>query len=450
MQKRNVHRIVIAAALAFAVGWSHQSAAIPAFSRQTAEPCTSCHIGAFGPELTGRGRTFKLLGYTEQAGDGPAWWERFSGMVLGSFTNTSRSTPEAKPSAHSGANNNFAMDQASLFYGGRVYDHIGAFIQLTEDGINRRFHVDNVDVRYARQLDVLGVDTILGVSANNNPGVADPYNTLPAWGQPFVASALAPSPIAGAILNGGLAGQVYGASAYARIGGMLYAEAGIYNSLSRDVAHVGGLDPNALQLANPATFWRLAAQHETNRQLFELGAFAMNAALRQPGSGADRFLDWGLDASFQLLGNRTHMFTGYGRWLHEDQTLNGTFGGGNSANLRNHLSELRGNLSYWYQQTYGVTGGIFRTTGSADAILYQAAPVGGSIAGRPNTQGYMAELDWVPFGKADSHMAPWANLKLGLQYTAFSRFNGAGQNYDGFGRSASNNNALYLFAWLAF
>jgi hypothetical protein len=47
-------------------------------------------------------------------------------------------------------------------------------------------------------------------------------------------------------------------------------------------------------------------------------------------------------------------------------------------------------------------------------------------------------------------MAPWANLKLGLQYTAFSRFNGAGQNYDGFGRNASNNNTLYLFAWVAF
>ena len=56
----------------------------------------------------------------------------------------------------------------------------------------------------------------------------------------------------------------------------------------------------------------------------------------------------------------------------------------------------------------------------------------------------------MPFGKADSWMSPWANLKLGIQYTAYTQFNGGGKNYDGFGRNAGDNNTLFLFAWMAF
>ena len=56
----------------------------------------------------------------------------------------------------------------------------------------------------------------------------------------------------------------------------------------------------------------------------------------------------------------------------------------------------------------------------------------------------------MPFGKAGSFASPWVNVRLGLQYTAYQRFNGGSSNYDGFGRSASDNNALFGFIWLAF
>jgi hypothetical protein len=56
----------------------------------------------------------------------------------------------------------------------------------------------------------------------------------------------------------------------------------------------------------------------------------------------------------------------------------------------------------------------------------------------------------VPFGKAESWGRPLANLKLGIQYTIYTVYNGGGQNYDGFGRNASDNNTLFLYAWLAF
>src|ERR1700693_2801625 len=38
--------------------------ALPVYATQTAQPCTACHVGGFGPQLTPFGRQFKLEGYT--------------------------------------------------------------------------------------------------------------------------------------------------------------------------------------------------------------------------------------------------------------------------------------------------------------------------------------------------------------------------------------------------
>jgi len=37
-----------------------------------------------------------------------------------------------------------------------------------------------------------------------------------------------------------------------------------------------------------------------------------------------------------------------------------------------------------------------------------------------------------------------------LQYTGYLHFNGAGKNYDGAGRNASDNNSLYMVVWIVF
>jgi hypothetical protein len=423
--------------------------AVPSFARQTDEPCTSCHIGGFGPELTGRGREFKLLGYSDQRDGGSPWWERFSGMVLGSYTSTAKGQGDSA-AQHFQSNGNFAIDQGSLFVAGRIADNVGAFIQLTQDGINRRFKVDNTDIRFGRAFNIAGVDTVFGISGNNNPTVSDPYNSLAAWGYPYVASALAPTPIGSPLLNGGLAGQVYGISAYTLVGGHLYAEGGFYDTLSHDVRNSFGTGYD-VALATPAAYWRLALQQETSRTLYQIGTFGLNVAQRPTGfEAADRFRDYGVDASYQWLGNRTHIVTAYGRWMREEQTLNGSYAAGATANQRNHLEQLRGNVAYWYQQTYGLTLGAFSNRGSADGVAYAADPIGGSASGRPNTNGWMAEVAWTPFGKRDSWGGTFANLKIGLQYVGYSRFNGAVHNYDGYGRNAANNNTVYGFLWYAF
>jgi hypothetical protein len=63
-----------------------------------------------------------------------------------------------------------------------------------------------------------------------------------------------------------------------------------------------------------------------------------------------------------------------------------------------------------------------------------------SANGSPDTRGWVAELNYLP----------WLNVKLTAQYTAYSKFNGAGTNYDGVGRNASDNNTLYLVLWFAY
>ena len=97
-----------------------------------------------------------------------------------------------------------------------------------------------------------------------------------------------------------------------------------------------------------------------------------------------------------------------------------------------------------------MTLGWQRSWGPANPLLYGPAAVTGSNNSKPDSNAFIVEADWVPFGKADSWMGPWVNLKVGVQYVAYTQFNGGNSNYDGFGRSAGNNNTLFLFGWMAF
>jgi hypothetical protein len=123
----------------------------------------------------------------------------------------------------------------------------------------------------------------------------------------------------------------------------------------------------------------------------------------------------------------------------------GKFGWCATALLR---PPLNANASYFYQNTYGVTVGWLYAWGTANpcCILRHR-----SLAARMEAQQQRVHLraDWIPFGKEDSWARPFANLKIGLQYTLYTMFNGGGKNYDGFGRNANGNNMILLYAcWL--
>jgi hypothetical protein len=60
------------------------------------------------------------------------------------------------------------------------------------------------------------------------------------------------------------------------------------------------------------------------------------------------------------------------------------------------------------------------------------------------------ETDYVPFGKGVAGSDPYLNLRLSMQYWAYTQFNGAYKNYDGYGRSPEANNTLYFVGNLMF
>lgn len=176
-------RLVLSAAI-MVLGISRANA-IPAFAMQTGVPCVSCHIGGFGPQLTPFGRQFKLDGYTMRAGTG--FTAPVSAMAIASYLHTATGQP---PAPGFSANDNVALDQASLFLAGRVSDNFGGFSQWTYDGIGRAYAWDNLDLRAVSHQTIAGSDVLLGLSLNNSPGVQDSWNTLAAWSYPTHRRAL--------------------------------------------------------------------------------------------------------------------------------------------------------------------------------------------------------------------------------------------------------------------
>ncbi len=435
--------------------------AVPAFAQQTGQPCTACHIGAFGPQLTPVGRAFKIGGYTQSGGQGPAANIPLAAMITGDFTHTNAAQP-SPPATHFADNNNFALDQISVFLAGRATDWAGGFVQGTYDGIGHAFLLDNTDLRpFTTVISMQDTDIRIGMSVNNNPTVQDPYNSTFAWGFPFIGSSLAPTPAAQPALASALVGNSVGVTTYAWYDQHLYIEAGGYETMGPTLLKITG---NALGGApfgstrNIAPYVRPAYEWDWGGQSAHVGGIFFNSDFNpstgnftSDGSmGGNRYTDFAADAGYQFLGDRTHIFTTEGIYTYEMQDLQGSFNEGASSQPRNNLQQIRLALTYYYQQTYGLTIGWQDTWGKANPLLYAPAPVAGSANGKPNSNAFIVEADWVPFGKANSPGAPWMNLKLGLQYTAYTVFNGGTTNYDGFGHNASDNNSIFAFAWLAF
>jgi hypothetical protein len=455
---------VLVAAVTIAALAPRSAWAIPSFATQTGQPCVACHIGGYGPQLTPLGTAFKIGGYTQGGGEGWQSYNPFSLMAIGSFTNTNSAVPADTVTPHYGTNNNFSFDQLSLFIAGRLGEHTGGFIQMTYSDVSNASNLDNVDLRpYTRVFDVGGKDLRIGFTVNNAPTVQDPYNTTFAWGYPYVLSRLAPTPAASPILASGFVGNSIGYTAYAWYDSSLYLEAGGYTTASPWwLARIG--NPFGVgSTQGLAPYVRAAYQWDWNSQSAHVGAIYMGANvnptvdtfLTDGSNGQDSYHDFGVDGGYMWLGDGTHIATIQGIYLHENQNLRGSTNAFNIANGTSFgsnfgLNTFRVNASYWYQNTYGFTAAWQKTWGSYNPVLYQPGEVTGSANSKPNSNAFILEADWVPFGKADSWANPWVNLKLGIQYTIYTQFNGGSSNYDGFGRNASGNNTLFLFAWLAF
>jgi hypothetical protein len=123
-----------------------------------------------------------------------------------------------------------------------------------------------------------------------------------------------------------------------------------------------------------------------------------------------------------------------GTYIRENSDLAATFAAMGAQVANHHLNTLMANAEYHFGNRMSGTFGWFDTTGTTDPLLYAQSAVSGSANGNPLGAGYIGNFSFWPM----------QNLQLGVQYTGYTRFNGASINYDGAGRNASGNNAVYL------
>jgi hypothetical protein len=413
-----------------------EAAALPSYAQQTGQPCAMCHVGAFGPQLKPFGRAFKLNGYV--LSDGKEHPLPIAFLVESSFTHTATDQPNPAPTAlfgPAGSNDNFGIDEAALFYGGRITPDVGAFIQVTYDEVANQLHWDDSDIRYARSGNLFGNDYVAGLTLNNHPTVQDVWNSTPAWGYPYTTADLLPTPNASTLIDNTLAQRVVGFGGYTLWNNWVYAEIDGYQPLGLDVLNALGIVPiaGATSYDGVMPYWRVALQHDFGDNSFEIGTYgiagkAFPSADKSAGT-TDNLTDTAFDASYQWTGGEDHFISAHATYIDEQLDLNASsilF----SSNPRDHLSTFRTDLTYSYQDTIVPTVQYFTTWGSNDAAYW------GTANGSPNSSGFKIELAYIPFGKSDSFTRLY-NTRLELQYTAYTEFNGTRQG-------ASDNNALLV------
>jgi hypothetical protein len=475
-------------------GFAPPAQALPSFARQTGQPCGTCHTDF--PALTPFGRRFKLLGYTTGGGkfrttpfgapppddartaadklrnfakamdsgkdeSDKAWVPPVSMMAIAGYTHTQ--APLAPPTAPYSANDNVVLaNPFSVFWGGAVTEHIGAFAQVTYappgpgDFATQFGHTwtwDNTDIRYANTAMIGNLDVIYGISANNNPTVQDVWNTTPAWAFPYTASNIAPTPSAATLLEGAFAAHVGGVGAYVYLNDMLYLEATAYKTLGFKQQNAVGTNPfDAPGLFDGAApYWRAALEPHWGNNYLMVGTFGMIAdvhpwidssfALGTTGTfpQTDRYTDAGFDTQYQYQGDN-YWFTLRGSYIREYQNLTASFANGFSSNKNDQLSSLRlqASLAYGGDNRFVLTAQYFDIQGTSDPLLYAGLASGIS----PNSNGWIAELAYIPFGVNPAPGWPWLNARIALDYIVYEKF-------DGTKTGASGNNTIFLSLWLA-
>ena len=470
--------IGIIAAIATLAASLHANA-VPAFNRQTGQNCVACHAGGQYPDLTPYGRLFKLTGYTIGERAMP-----LAAMAVVSMNKT-RSTTSPDPAFDSAANlpkdGNLIFQTASVFLAGKVASNVGLFAQFTYNNYDQQNGTDsswmghgvsdNFDLRYADRFISPGQDLIVGATMNNNPGVQDPWNSIPAWGYNAVPGSTGPA--ATPIVAGGLAQSVAGLGGYLFWNRTIYAELtgyrtanGFWSFMSQGFTTARG-DMQKVKGVNP--YWRFALSHDWGPHSAMVGTYGMNVNVypdptNESGS-TSRYRDAAIDAQYQYILD-PHAVTLTATYARErvdyaDSLANqphpldpdGALGLP-LTNASDTLRMFRMKASYVYHAKYGGTLSYVDVTGSTNAALQTSAydptnpgslldgsqGVLGSLAGNPGTRAWTTGLFWLPV----------QNIRTGLEYTAFSKFNGGKANYDGFGRNAKDNNTVFFYVWLAY
>jgi hypothetical protein len=425
-----------------------RAAAVPSFARQTGQPCSACHTSF--PELTPYGRSFKATAYATVNALEPPTFPPFAGMVQGSYTYVrgllhTGVSPFDEPNDAAKGEQIGLPQQASVFYGGQIVENLGALIQVTYNGATNSIGADTSDIRYAHTFKIGETPLILGAAIDNAPTAGDLWNTTPMWRFPYASSGVAPTPTAAALIDGALHAQVAGLGAYILWNQWIYLSGSAYRTTFNSITKPFGAGAPVTNVVSGALpYWRGVVQHQFGPHSFAVGTYGLYAEIFPGGAATgakDRFLDLAADAQYQYI-SKKNQATFEASWTRERQRWTASNPAGATSSPRDLLQSVKGNVNYYNQNVIGQIGGTlayFNTFGDRDAALYGAGKLSGYKNGSPNSNGAIAELDYLP----------WERVKFSFQYIAYLQYNGGGVNYDGAGRNAKDNNTFYFVIWLA-
>jgi hypothetical protein len=450
--------------------------ALPLFARQTGQNCIACHAGGQFPMLTPYGRKFKLTGYTI----GSRTPIPFAMMLQGGMTKvantTNGSVNDPNGSGGNGAlpSDNFSKDGlpylafASFFAGGKITDNLGLFGQWTfanydHQGDDSHWHShstsDQFDLRYADRFISADHDLIIGASLNNNIGTTDVWNT---FNSPFqtvptpiaLSSSLQPNvtygPVTKPLITGGLVAG--GVGAYAYWNNLIYVELASYQSANGVFSFMsqGIANDSTTKLKGGNPYWRVALNKEWGANSAMIGMHGLDARVYSDPTDTTSPIvhdtDVGIDGQYQYILD-PHTIAAQFTYTHEKQSYDDALWNpanpgylGAAANPSNTLDYIKLNGTYIYRAKYGASLSYVSVKGSADSILYPTQAFG-SGSNRPDTRVWVPEVFWTPV----------QYLRLGVQYYAYTQFNGGNSGYDGSSsRSAKDNNTLFMYFWAAF
>ena len=435
--------LVIVASLA-AVPSSY---AVPSFARQTGEPCSACHTSY--PGLTSFGRMFKLNGYTisteKQVSQKSS--STVSGLSFNVIPNLSLVLQAGETGIKKDVPGNKNPDasfpkEAGLYYAGRIADKVGAFLQLTYTAEDGSTSMDMSDIRYVTHGTLAGKDTLFGIDLNNGPSFEDVWNSTPGYGWPYVENNAPATPEVPFMASDAVQTNVVGLGGYTYWNNQLYAFAGLYQAASQ-----GNTPPNGDAISGTAPYVRLAWTPIDN---FEVGAFGFVSKYKGDNSGSwagpvQKYQDYGVDAQYQIFG-ASSTWTFHAREIHEIHSGLDNIAGliGYTGNDSISADFMQIDAEYLHAFRYGASVGLFYNTGDRSTYYGLVDSTNDGMGYRPNakpeTSGATLEADYFPY----------ENIRLSAQLTLYDKFHGSSSNYDGFGRSASDNDTFLINALIGF
>jgi hypothetical protein len=213
-----------------------------------------------------------------------------------------------------------------------------------------------------------------------------------------------------------------------------------------------GADPVGFgSIHGAAPYGRAAIQWELGPGQAEFGALAFRAeifpGLDRTTGLVDRYTDLGVDGSYIATFGNGDVAALNMHYIDERQRLSATCtlaGAPVQSCADNDLQDFRVDGAYYWRHRFGVTVQYFNTFGSANPVIYAA-----NRTFTPDSAGVNVQLDTTLFPNSNSPLGPRFNARVGVQYTGYTEFNGAGRNFDGLGANAHDNNAVRVFVWVA-